>query len=292
VLIERAGDVIPHLVQVIKEHRTGRQEKYNLPRHCPVCGSVIVRLEGEAAARCPNSSCPARLREALLHFASTEAMNIRGLGDKLVDQLVAKQLVKNLADIYALTAEDLTRLMRMGVKSARNILSAIARSKQNVQLDRLIYGLGMPRVGRALATDLAAKFPSIDKLAAAGEEGLRAAGFGSVVSSAIAEWTRNQANQKLISQLTKSGINPQVQRKGNRLEGKTVVFTGELERMTREQATEAVVQQGGRVSSSVSHNTDFLVVGANPGGTKTGEAREHGTKTLGEEEFLRLIARS
>lgn len=290
VLIERAGDVIPHVVQVIKERRTGRQRKYSLPLRCPVCGSPIARVKQEVFTRCSNTSCPARLREAILHFASTEAMDIRGLGGKLADQLVGRRLVKSLADLYNLTIKDLKQLMRMGDKSAQNITKAIDRSKENAKLDRLIYGLGIPHVGRALATDLAIRFRSIDKLLDASEEALRDAGLGTVVSAAIREWSSNHANRELVQRLTRSGINPKLQRKGSRLEAKTLVFTGELDRMTRDEATDAVVQQGGRVSESISGNTDFLVVGANPGGTKTDAASKHGTRTLTEIEFLKLVS--
>jgi DNA ligase (NAD+) len=154
----------------------------------------------------------------------------------------------------------------------------------------LIYALGIPHVGRALATDLAATFQSLDKLAEADARALRAAGFGPIVSSAIKEWSSNADNRELIKRLKRAGIDPRLERRGHRLEGRTLVFTGELDRMTREQAKEAVIEQGGRVAESVSRKTDFLVVGARAGGTKTEDARKYGTRTLGEVEFLRLIA--
>lgn len=289
VLIERAGDVIPHVVQVVRERRTGREQKYRLPRQCPACGSRITRVRGEAVARCPNLACPARLREAITHFASTEAMDIRGLGDKLASQLAGTGLVKNLADIYDLKLQDLKQLIRIGDKSARNLINAIERSKRNARLDRFIYGLGIPHVGRALATDLAAKFHSVDDLAKADERMLRAAGFGTVVSSAIEKWFSSRGNQKLIHRLQRAGINPTLERKGRRFEGKTLVFTGELDSMTREQAKESVIQQGGRVSERVSRKTDYLVVGGRPGGTKTQDARKYGTKILSEAQFRRIL---
>ncbi len=289
VLMERAGDVIPHVVQVMTECRTGSEQPYHPTSHCPVCHSEIVRVEGEVAARCPITLCPARLRETILHFASTEAMDIRGLGERLADKLIAKQSVKNLADIYDLTLSDLKQLMRMGDKSAKNVIQSIARSKQNAKLDRLIYALGIPHVGRATATDLAANFRSLDALADADERTLQAAGLGTVVSSAIARWLENLANQKLIQRLKQTGIDPKLQVTGKRLEGKTVTFTGELDHMTRDQAREAVIQQGGRVSDSVSRHTDFLVIGANPGGTKTENARKYRTRLLSQQEFLQLI---
>jgi DNA ligase (NAD+) len=239
-LVERAGDVIPHVLQVIKERRRGSEWKYRLPKDCPVCGSPIVRIPGEVIARCANTTCPARLCEALIHFASTEAMDIRGLGVKLVEDLVARRLVKNVADIYALRWEDLKRVVSMGDKSARNIINSIEKSKSEPKLDRLIYGLGIPHVGRALATDLAAHFPSTDKLAEASERALRAAVFGVVISSTIRKWFASRANRELVTRLKRAGINPKLQRKGSRLEGKTLVFTGELAQMTRERAKEAV----------------------------------------------------
>ena len=238
----------------------------------PVCDSPVARVEGEVIARCSNTSCPARLREAISHFASTEAMDIPGLGAKLADQLVAKQLVKNLADIYALTMKDLKQLMRMGDNSAQNIIDSITRSKQNAKLDRLIYALGISHVGRALATDLAAHFGSVETLAGADERALKSAGLGTVVSSAVVRWFSIRANQDLIRRLTSAGFDPALQCKGHRLEGKTLAFTGELARMTRDQAKDAVIQQGGRVSESVSRHTDFLVIGATPGCSKTPNA--------------------
>jgi DNA ligase (NAD+) len=216
-------------------------------------------------------------------------MDIRGLGPNLADQLVAKGLLENLADIYELTTDDLKRLMRIGDKSARNIVNSIVRSKQNAKLDRLIYALGIPHVGRALATDLAAHFEILDNVASADEQALKDAGLGTVVSSAVARWFSSRANQELIRRLKHAGIDPKLQRKGHRLDGKTIAFTGEPDRLTRDQAKDAVIQQGGRVSESVSRHTDFLVVGVSPGGTKTANARKYGTKSLSEVEFFRLI---
>ena len=289
VLIERAGDVIPHVVQVIKERRNGRERRYRLPSKCPVCGSAITRGEGEAAARCPNTSCPARLREAIRHFASSEAMDIRGLGEKVADQLIARRLVTNLADIYDLTASDLMQVARMGNKSTRNLLASIDRSARNAKLDRLLFGLGLPSVGRALAVDLATKFPSLDQLARARERTLCAAGIGEKISAAITDWFSNDANRKLIERLKRAGIDPMLERKGNRLAGKSIVFTGELASMTREQASEAVIEQGGKVAGSVSHQTDFVVVGSRAGATKLHAARKHGTKMIEEDEFRQRV---
>ncbi len=290
VLIERAGDVIPHVVKTVPERRTGRERHYRLPVKCPVCGSAIIRIEGEVAARCPNTSCPARLREAIRHFASKEAMNIRGLGEKLAGQLVAQGVVTDLADIYALTFAKLTRVVCMGEKSARNLIASIERSVRHAKLDRLIFGLGLPHVGRAVASDLADKFPTLDQLARADAKSLQVAGFGSKVSSEIAGWFSIRANQRLVQRLKCAGIDPKPERKGDRLEGRRFVFTGELASMTRNEAVKAVVAQGGRVSDSVSGRTDFVVTGAHPGETKLRNARTFGTRMIDEKEFRRLAA--
>ena len=171
VLVERAGDVIPHVVQVIVDKRTGHEKKYSLPDHCPVCGSEAIKPQGEAITRCVNTSCPAQVKERIRHFGSRGAMDIDGLGDKLVDQLVARGLVRDVADLYDLTVETLVELDRLAEKSAQNLVDAIASSKREVTLGRLLGALGIPGVGRALATELAAHFGSLDALEAASEEG-------------------------------------------------------------------------------------------------------------------------
>ncbi|HEY0947440.1 MAG TPA: NAD-dependent DNA ligase LigA [Opitutaceae bacterium] len=290
VLVERAGDVIPHVVQVVKERRTGREKRYRLPRTCPDCGGPITRGAGEAVARCTNTSCPARLREALRHFSSTEAMDIHGFGGKLVDQLVSRRVVASLADIYALAPGDLKKLGRIGEKAAGNLFAAIGRSRKNARLDRVLYAVGIPGVGRAAAMALAAKFGSLGKFARADARALASAGFGSQLSAGIAQWLENRANRELLARLRRAGIDPKLVRRGDRLKDKTVVFTGGLDSMTREQAADAVIQQGGKVGDNVSRDTDLVVTGARPGATKLNAARAHAIKTIDEPAFLRLVA--
>jgi len=293
VLVERAGDVIPRVVRVIKQKRSGNEKKYHLPKKCPACGGEVVRSQGEAVARCTNTSCPAQLKEAIFHFGATGALDIDGLGEKLVDQLVDEEIVTDLADLFDLAKDDLVDLERIGEKNAENLVNAIASAKEKVTLPRLLYGLGIPHVGRATAGDLAAAFESLDDLANADEADLTdLEGISHTMASAIVQWFDNRKNRMLLRKLNKAGIHPKAQRKGSRLEGKTLVITGSLESMTRDEAKEAIRQQRGRASSSVSQKTDYLVAGSDPGQTKTSEAEEHDVETIDEMKFLKLIGRS
>lgn len=293
VLVERAGDVIPHVVEVVKDRRSGNEKTYRLPETCPACGEKVSRPEGEAIARCTNASCPAQLKQGIIHFGSRQALDIDGLGGKLVEQLVEKDMVTDLADLFELKAEDVAELERMAEKSAENLVRAIEDSRRKATLPRFIYALGIPHVGRAMAGDLAARFGSIDALADASyEELLEMPGLGETVASAIRQWFDNPSNRELLKRLADHGLDPKMERTGSRLEGKTLVLTGSLESMTRDEAAEAVRKQGGKVSSSVSGNTDYLVVGADPGGRKTDQARRYDVETIDEEAFLKLIGRS
>lgn len=292
VFVERAGDVIPHVVRVVKDKRNGNEKKYHLPEECPVCGGEVVRPEGEADYRCTNASCPAQLKQRIIHLGSQQSLDIDGLGEKIVDQLVDKHLVKDIADIFDLTVDDLINLERMGKKNAQNLVDAIQKSKEKVTLPRLIFGLGIPHVGRALASDLALAFGSLDNLAQADQDDLMAVeGMGRTIASAIVHWFDNEKNQKLIKKLKEHGLDPQAERRGKRLEGKTLVLTGSLESMTRDEAQEAIRQQGGKATSSVSGNTDYLVAGSDPGQTKMQDAQEHDIEVIDEEEFLKLLGK-
>lgn len=292
VFVERAGDVIPHVVRVVKDKRNGNEKKYHLPEECPVCGGEVVRPEGEADYRCTNASCPAQLKQRIIHLGSQQSLDIDGLGEKIVDQLVDKHLVKDIADIFDLTVDDLINLERMGKKNAQNLVDAIQKSKEKVTLPRLIFGLGIPHVGRALASDLALAFGSLDNLAQADQDDLMAVeGMGRTIASAIVHWFDNEKNQKLIKKLKDHGLDPQAERRGKRLEGKTLVLTGSLESMTRDEAQEAIRQQGGKATSSVSGNTDYLVAGSDPGQTKMQDAQEHDIEVIDEEEFLKLLGK-
>jgi DNA ligase (NAD+) len=292
VLVERAGDVIPHVVKVIEEKRPKGAEKYHLPETCPVCGGEVVKPEGEAITRCTNASCPAQVKESILHWGSKQALDIDGLGEKLVDQLVEKDLVGDVADLYDLEADAVVHLERMAEKSTQNLIDAIAGSKESATLPRVVYGLGIRHVGRATADVLAARFGSLDDLADAGEDDLLAVeDVGPEVAGSIADWFENEKNQALLKKLEEHGIDPKMEKPkgGGRLEGLTVVVTGELESMSRDETKERIRREGGKAASSVSSKTDYLVVGDSPGASKTRDAEKHGTETLDEAAFLKLL---
>ena len=290
VLIERAGEVIPHVLKVVKEGKNRRP--FVMPKECPVCGTKIHKAEGEVAYRCVNAACPAKLKESLLHFAGRHAMNIDGLGAKIVDQVVDKGLVKDFADLYSLKLEQLAGLERMAEKSAQNLLDEIEASKSN-SLARLIYALGIPFVGERTAQLLAEHFGSLDKLASATVEELsEVPEVGPKVAASIVEFFSEPANRKLVEKLRKAGLRFTEERKAprdSRLAGKTFVFTGALAHRSREQAEELVVSHGGKVSSSVSKKTDYVVVGSEPG-SKYDKAKSLGVTTLDEAQFEKLLA--
>ncbi len=293
VLVERAGDVIPHVLEVVKSKRNGQEERYHLPRTCPACGHEVVRPEGEAVTRCPNVSCPAQLRATIQHFGSKEALDIDGLGERLVEQLVEADLVSSPADLFALEVDDVAGLERHGRRSAENLVEAIAAAKDDVTLPRLVHALGIPHVGRAVADELARAFGSLDALRGADRDDLmEIEGMGAVVAASIEEWFDDEGNRRFLEDLDRHGVVPESMPRGHRLEGRTVVITGSLDSMTRDEAKEAVRMQGGRARSSVSSETDFLVVGADPGGTKTREAEEQGVETVDEQEFLARLGRA
>ena len=289
VLIERAGEVIPHVLKVVKEGKNRRP--FRMPKHCPECGSTIHHVEGEVAYRCVNAACPAKRKESILHFAGRHAMNIDGLGDKIVDQLVDKALVKDVADLYALKEDELAGLERMAEKSAQNLLEEIEASKKN-SLARLIYALGIQFVGERTAQLLAEHFSSLEKLAEAKEEELEEVPeVGPKVAASIVEFFSEPANRQLIKKLRKAGVHPTAEKrvvKSQKLAGKSFVFTGSLANRSREEAGELVIQHGGKVSSSVSKKTDYVVVGTDPG-SKYDKAKELGVTILTEAEFEKLL---
>lgn len=290
VLVERAGDVIPHVVRVVEDRRSGDERRYHLPETCPSCGEKVIKPEGEAVARCPNASCPAQLKERLLHFASQDALDIDGLGDKLAEQLVERGLVEDVADLFALTQDDLMGFERMAEKSAANLVQAIERSKRNATLPALIFGLGIPHVGSALSDDLAAAFGSLDALSQASEEDLLATeGLGQEVAAAIVQWLRSESNQELVRKLKDHAVDPRVEQRGDRLAGITIAITGSLESMTREEAEQAIRMQGGRATDSVSSSTDYLVIGSDPGQAKLSDADASNVSQIDESRFLQLL---
>ncbi len=289
VLIERAGEVIPHVLKVVKEGKN--RKPFRMPKHCPECHSAIHHVEGEVAYRCVNAACPAKRKESLLHFASRHAMNIDGLGDKIVDQLVDKGLVKDVADLYALKEDEVAGLERMAEKSAQNLLEEIDGSKKN-SLARLIHALGIRNVGERTGQLLAEHFSSLEELAAAKEEDLVAVPeVGPIVAAAIVEFFSESANRQLIKRLNKAGVHPTAEKrvvKSQKLAGKSFVFTGGLANRSREEAGELVQQNGGKVSGSVSKKTDYVVVGTDPG-SKYDKAKELGVTILTETEFEKLL---
>jgi DNA ligase (NAD+) len=290
VLIERAGEVIPHVLKVVKEG--AHRKPFRMPKNCPECGSAIHKAQDEVAYRCVNAACPAKRKESLLHFASRHAMDIDGLGDKIVDQLVDKGLVKDVADLYSLKLDDVAALERMAEKSAQNLLDEIAASKKN-SLARLIYALGIRMVGERTGQLLAAHFSSLDELAAAKEEQLCEVGeVGPKVAASIVEFFSEPANRQIIKKLEKAGVRPTAEKrvlKSQKFAGKSFVFTGTLANRSREDAAQLVAQHGGKISGSVSKKTDYVVVGTDPG-SKYDKAKSLGVPILTESDFEKLLA--
>lgn len=292
VLIERSGDVIPKVVSVMKERRTGKEVKFRFPSVCPVCDSTTFKPEGEVISRCTNPSCPARLKGSLLHFASRRAMNIEGLGESLVNQLLERKLVEKISDLYSLKYEDLVELERMGPKSSKNLLDEIEKTKQR-NLTRLIYALGIRYVGERTAQALAAHFKSLDALINASiEELTQIEDVGPKVAESVVFFFDQPENQELISKLKKAGINfflKAAEREGEKsLEGQKFVLTGTLSSFSREEAKEIIEELGGTVTSSVSRNTRYVIAGESPG-SKLQKAQELGIPTLDEKGFLKLV---
>ncbi|HXM95765.1 MAG TPA: NAD-dependent DNA ligase LigA [Candidatus Dormibacteraeota bacterium] len=288
VLIERAGEVIPHILKVVKQAE-GRKP-FRMPRNCPECGSAIHKADDEVAYRCVNAACPAKRKESLLHFAGRHAMNIDGLGDKIVEQLVEKNLVHDVADLYTLKLDQMAGLERMAEKSARNLLDEIAASKKN-SLARLIFALGIRFVGERTGQLLAGHFSSLEEVASAKREQLlEVAEVGPKVATAIEEFFSEPANRQLVKKLSKFGVHPAGEKrelKSQKFAGKSFVFTGSLSNRSREDAGELVRQHGGKISSSVSKKTDYVVAGADPG-SKLEKAKSLGITVLTEAEFEKL----
>ncbi len=291
VLIERSGDVIPQVVSVMKDRRTGREKPFAWPSRCPACGSAVFKPEGEVISRCVNPSCPAKVRESILHFAGRRAMDIDGLGEALVDQLLGAKLVRSIPDLYGLTRDSLVELERMGPKSSDNLLDEIGNSKAR-DLDRVVFALGIRHVGERMAQVLAARFKSLDALAGAGEKELmNVEDVGPKVAESIRFFFAQPENRELIRRLKDAGLNMRAREQGaarRPLEGQTFVITGTLSGFTREEAQERLENLGAKVAASVSKNTTSLIAGESPG-SKLDKARELGVKIIGEEDFRKLI---
>ncbi|MBI4709467.1 MAG: NAD-dependent DNA ligase LigA [Candidatus Portnoybacteria bacterium] len=296
IIIQRAGDVIPDIVRVLPKLRTGKEKEFHMPKTCPICGGRVLKQEisgkkGESVGYfCANKNCLAISLRNIMHFVSKGAMDIEGLGPKIIDQLMQEGLVRNPADIYDLKERDLESLERFAEKSAKNLIEAIEKSK-NVSLSRFLNALGILHVGEETAIDLANYFGSINKIAEADFEKINAiSNIGPVVSRSISDWFAQEKNKKLLEKLLKfvKIENPKILKKKQTLAGMTIVLTGELESLSREQAKAIVRERGGDVSSSVSIKTDLVVAGAEPG-SKYDKAKKLGVKIMGEEEFLGLV---
>jgi DNA ligase (NAD+) len=293
VLIERAGDVIPYVVQVVKSRRPSASRRFRFPRRCPACGGLTVRPAGEAYWRCVATACPAQLKERLRHFASRRAMNIEHLGEATIADLVERGLVRDFADLYRLTARQAARLEGFGPKSADNLVRAIAASRSR-GLARVVNGLGIRLVGDHVARLLAAHYGGLERLAGASVGELAAIrGVGPVIAESVGKFFADPGNRRMLRRLAAAGVamsEPRAPAAGRRLGGKTFVLTGTLSTVTREEAVDLLERLGARVAGSVSRRTDYVVVGERPG-EKLDTARRLGIPTLGEREFLALVGR-
>ncbi len=290
VVVERAGDVIPAVVRVLTDKRSGAEKPSLPPEHCPQCGSEVVRIADEVALRCMGLACPPQFRESIMHFASRNAMDIEGLGEKLIEQLLSLGLVSSVADLYRLTRDDLMKFERMGEKLASNLLAAIENSKQK-DLGRFIFALGIRHVGERTAKSLALAFGSLENLEQATfEELVSIRDIGATVAQSIRTFFDNQGNIAVIRRMLEAGVTPAVEQKkvGGRFTGKSFVFTGALSRFTRDEARILVENEGGNAVGSVSKKTDYVVAGEEAG-SKLAKARELGVTVLTEEEFLELV---
>jgi len=291
VLIQKAGEVIPEIVSVVKEKRTGSEREFVMPTRCPACGSDLVKMPGEVAYRCTGMACPAQIKERLIHFASRDAMDIRGLGPRIVEALLSSGLVRDPGDLYFLKEEDLVELPRMGKKSAQNLVKSIENSKER-SLDRLIFALGIRHVGKQTARILADRFGTLDELIEATEEELTTIPeIGPETARSIRVFLNTESMKEVVDKLKKAGVKAALGQevrefKDGILKGKTFVITGTLKSMPRYEAEELIVSLGGHVSSSVSRNTYALIVGDSPG-SKLDRAKELGVPTMTEDELSR-----
>jgi DNA ligase (NAD+) len=293
VMIEKSGEIIPKVLKVVESRRTGAEKRFVFPKKCPVCGGVISRPEGEVVARCVAADCPAQLKARLLHYASRRAMRIEGLGDALADQLVERRIIRDVADLYKLDLDTVSGLERMAEKSATNLLAQVEASKSR-DLPQLVYGLGLRHVGERTAAILARAFRSLERLGAASVEELDAVPeIGLTVAESVHDWFGDEGNRELCARLAAAGVRTQLAGGAGRAEderfaGKLFVLTGRLASMTREEAAAAIEARGGRVTSSVSKKTDYVVAGEEAG-SKLDKAQALGVTVLSEEEFKEML---
>ena len=293
VLVQKAGDIIPQVVEVIKEKRTGEEMEFKMPEECPVCGEPTVRLEGEAAVKCINISCPAQIRRGIIHFASREAMDIDGLGESIITLLLKQDLIKDISDLYYLKKEQISVLERMGDKSATNLINAINKSKEN-DLWRFINGLGIKLIGTKAAKILASEFKDLDKLMSATEQELiNLEEFGQTMADSVVEFFKEEKNISVIEKLKEAGVNTKLIESDDEdipkiFEKMKIVLTGTLPTLKRNDAKEMIEKRGGKATSSVSKSTSFVLAGEEAG-SKLTKANDLGIKVIDEEKFLQLI---
>jgi len=290
VVVGRAGDVIPDIVKVLPELRTGKEKEFHLPKRCPACGTKLVKPEGEVVWRCPNRKCFAKMRRYFYHFVSKGAFNIVGLGHKIIDRLIDANLISDPADLFKLEVGDILSLERFAEKSAKNLIKAV-QSKKQITLSRFIYALGIRNVGKETAKDLSENFQTLEKLkTAALEELQKIENIGPVVAKSIFDWLSLKKNLEFLKKMEKDGIEIIMEKKIKHqpLKGKTFVLTGTLKTITRQDAKEKIRSLGGEISESVSKKTDFVVVGEEPG-SKFKIAKELGLKIISEKEFLQML---
>ncbi|CDA10593.1 NAD-dependent DNA ligase LigA [Intestinibacter bartlettii] len=293
VLVQKAGDIIPQVVEVIKEKRTGEEIEFKMPEECPVCGEPTVRLEGEAAVKCINISCPAQIRRGIIHFASREAMDIDGLGESIITLLLKQDLIKDISDLYYLKKEQISVLERMGDKSATNLINAINKSKEN-DLWRFINGLGIKLIGTKAAKILASEFKDLDKLMNATEQELiNLEEFGQTMADSVVEFFKEEKNISVIEKLKEAGVNTKLIESDDAdipkiFEKMKIVLTGTLPTLKRNDAKEMIEKRGGKATSSVSKSTSFVLAGEEAG-SKLTKANDLGIKVIDEEKFLQLI---
>ncbi|MGH2332106.1 NAD-dependent DNA ligase LigA [Thermoanaerobacter mathranii] len=291
VIIQKAGEIIPEVVEVVKEERTGHEREFIMPDKCPVCGALAVRLPGEAVRRCTSVNCPAQLLRGIIHFASKDAMDIEGLGPAIINQLLSNGLIHNIADLYYLKYEDLIQLERMGDKSVKNLLNAIEESKTR-DLDRLLFGLGINLIGSKAAQVIAEHFKTMDNIMKAKfEDFTKLPDVGPKMARSIVSFFAEKQNVETIEKLKKAGVNMKKLSKekvSSIFEGKTFVLTGALENYTREEATRIIEERGGKVTNSVSKKTDYVLVGKDPG-SKLKKAQELGIEIIDEKQFEEML---
>ncbi len=291
VIVQKAGDVIPEVVGPLPKLRNGRERKFKMPKDCPVCGTKLVKAKAEEAVwRCPNKACPARVMGQIVHYASKEALDIEGLGEKNVEALLKAGQINDIADLYSLNVDQVSKLERFAQKSAENLINAI-QVKRQPTLDRFIYGLGIRHIGRQTGIDLANHFRTLEKLEKAKLEDFEAVpGIGDVIAHSIFMWLYETPNQKLLAKLKHVGVKPRPLQTSGKLKDKSFVITGTLDSISRDEAAERIRARGGKFQNSVGRDTDYLVVGSNPGDSKITDAAKYKTKQIKEPELKKLLA--